>query len=226
MLFPELTRRNLISLNDGKINKALVYSILNEHAAKHLENTIVECFHVRDHRTGMGEREVGRLCFNWMADVHPHIFIHAMKHIPTFGRWDDLLYIKNGYMRSYIYDYIAVQFQIDLLNMKIGKEVSLLAKWLPTEGKSWARQHRIEFNQLLSRLKMEPKEYRQTVSVLRKRIDLPEHHATGLGKKKKKHHSKMKKNVKPPFEGEGVGETKEDLRYKSIVSDLKINITI
>jgi hypothetical protein len=259
----QLTRRNLICLNDGKINKALVYSILNENAAKHLEQTIIECFHVRDHRNGLGEREVGRLCFNWMADVHPHIFIHAMKHIPLFGRWDDLLYIKSAYMRPYIYDYIHVQFQIDMLNMKIGKEISLLAKWLPTEGKSWARKHKTEFNQLLACLKMEPKEYRQTVSILRKRLDLPEHYLCSekarllsydkmnaskyyyrktLYKRDYWRYSRdlQRQGVKPPTlndedggEGggdEGVenggGEGGRDLRYKSIIMDLKINVNI
>jgi hypothetical protein len=47
---------------------------------------------------------------------------------------------------------------------------------MPSEGKSFSRKYKTRFNGLLKTLRMSNKEYRIRLSVLRKYLDLPEHH--------------------------------------------------
>lgn len=156
-------------------NKYHIYSWLSKSSDANLVNTITDCFYIRDHRKGKGERKLGRICFNWIADHHPMIFLRVMKFIPEFGRWDDLLHITNELLQPYIYKYISNQIHHDILQMSIGYPISTCAKWLPSEGKSFARHHSIQFKLLLQNLGMNMKEYRIKMSTLRKYIYIPEH---------------------------------------------------
>jgi hypothetical protein len=141
-----------------------------------VQKTVTDCFYIRDHRHGRGERDLGRMCFNWLADYHPVLFLKLFHHIPEYGRWDDLLYITNSYIRPYIYNFLAIQINTDYFNMTIGKPITTCAKWMPSEGKSFARHHKQQFTQLLQHMKMTPKEYRVRISVLRKYLNIPEHY--------------------------------------------------
>ena len=158
------------------IDKSRLYHILNMNVLSNLHDTITDCIFVRDHCYGMGERKLGRLCLNWMADTHPVIFLKIFKYIPYFGRWDDLLYITNPYVLPYIHSFISNQINEDYLNMKLGLPISMCAKWLPTEGKSFARKYKNQFLSLLKAMNLTPKEYRIRLGILRKHINLPEHH--------------------------------------------------
>ncbi len=140
-----------------------------------LLDTVTDCFYLRDHRNGRGERKLGRMCFNWLADMHPAIFLKVLKFIPEYGRWDDLLYITNPQVTPYIYAFLYNQLNTDRWNMAIGLPVSTLAKWLPTEGKSFARTRKIQFHSLLQYFKLSLQEYRTQLSALRKYLRLPEH---------------------------------------------------
>lgn len=157
-------------------DKCRMYYILDKNMSMNLHETIIECFFVRDHRDGRGERDLGRVCFNWLADMHPIIFLRVFQHIPVYGRWDDLLYIKNPQIKPFIYDYLSNQINTDYFNMTVGNKISICAKWMPTEGKSFARHRKSDFCLLLKHMKMTPKEYRVRLTNLRSYLDIPEHH--------------------------------------------------
>jgi hypothetical protein len=102
------------------IDKVKLYEILDKNMFISMEDTISDCFYIRDHRNGRGERKLGRLCFSWLANRHPTIFLKVFHHIPIYGRWDDLLYIDNPRMYVYIYEFIKILLHRDYLNMSIG----------------------------------------------------------------------------------------------------------
>lgn len=220
------------------IPKAQLYYLLTyKSVSESLLDTITDCFYIRDHRHGRGERALGRMCFNWIADVHPAIFLKLIPFIPEYGRWDDLLYITNPQVVPYIYFYIQNQIQTDRFNMSIGLPISTCAKWLPTEGKSFVRRHKRQFQALLRHLNITPKEYRIHMSVLRKYLQLPEHIvcsaqsdarikkqltqmelSNGARKKYSKIYSLVcSTDTKPPFSSE-----KRNEYYIPIVNSLKI----
>ncbi len=153
------------------VSKAQLYYFLNQ-ASQHdnLWETIVDCFYLRDPVHGRGERRLGRLCFNWLADTHPAIFLKLLPLIPRYGRWDDLLYITQSNIRPIVHTFVFNQLHVDMLHLRIGLPISECAKWLPTEGKAYARRFQCEFFGLLQGLRLTPKEYRVTLSSLRPAI--------------------------------------------------------
>lgn len=157
-----------------KINDYELYKILDNNIINNMKQTILECFYLRDHKNGLGEKRLGRLCFNWIANNHPLIFIKIFKYIPDYGRWDDLLYITNTQLNPYIFQYISSQLNKDKLNMMLGGRISMCAKWMPTEGKSFAKKNKDKFQLLLKFLNLSPKEYRKLLSSLRMYLDINE----------------------------------------------------
>jgi hypothetical protein len=149
-----------------------LYQILSHNSIDDLFSTITDCFYIRDYRNGRGERMLGRKCFTWMSLVYPNIFIKLIPLIPEYGRWDDLLYIENASVQKYIFDFIRSQLSQDYFNMTIGNKISLCAKWMPNEGKSFSRHHKKRFNHLLVALDKTPKQYRKTLSVMRVYISI------------------------------------------------------
>lgn len=166
---------------DRTIPKNQLYYFLDHASIQNLLETITDCFYIRDHRKGRGERALGRLCFNWIADRHPMLFLRVMRFIPEYGRWDDLLHIQSEYLQPYINKYISNQIHHDILQMVIGCPISTCAKWMPSEGKSFARHYASKFYSLLQELGMDVKEYRIKISTLRRYLNIPEH-ALCLGK--------------------------------------------
>ena len=49
-------------------------------------------FYLADCRGGQGERRFFRICFKWLAKNHPEIALRNLESIPTYRRWDDVLY--------------------------------------------------------------------------------------------------------------------------------------
>lgn len=83
-------------------------------------------FYLRDIRGGQGERSVFRYILNQLDED----FVNEIAHyIPEYGRWDDVPINKFT-----VENIIAKQLEEDLTNMKEGKSISLLAKWLPSEN--------------------------------------------------------------------------------------------
>ncbi len=137
-----------------------------EYATKYL-------FFLRDIRGGLGERRTFRICLQYLIESHPDIALTVLELIPEYGRYDDLLvYIDSG-LRGEACDYIRRQLEEDLVAMKNGKEVSLLAKWLPSNNTSSAESRRLA-RIIAQNLEMSPEKYRRVLKKLRSYVDVTE----------------------------------------------------
>lgn len=123
-------------------------------------------FYIRDIREGQGERDIFRTC---IQRVPEESIKKNIEHIPEFGRWDDLFVLPT---ELYI-DFVADKLNEDLERLEEGKEVSLLAKWLPSENTS-SDETVEKAKEIRKALGMSSKEYRKTLSLLRKKIGILE----------------------------------------------------
>lgn len=127
-------------------------------------------FYLRDCRGGQGERRFFRVCFRWLADNHTEAAIRNLDNVSEFGRWDDLIYSTIGTkVEKNALAVIAKQLALD----SECKTPSLLAKWLPSENASSVETKKAG-NIVRQALGMTHKEYRQTLSTLRTRINIVE----------------------------------------------------
>ena len=126
-------------------------------------------FYIRDCRGGQGERRFWRVCMKDLASWNTEAARRNLKHIPLFGRWDDLYIFMGTPLETDALDFIKHQLALDVQC----KTPSLLAKWLKsentssTESRKLGTRTRIHFG-------MSHKEYRKTLSLLRKRINVLE----------------------------------------------------
>ncbi len=130
-------------------------------------------FYIRDIRGGLGERKVFRTIMRYLAENHTDSVRKNLIYFSEYGRWDDLLYLYDTSLESDITRIIKEQLENDIENMKQNKEISLLAKWLPSVNTSSANT-RILAKKLLKVLGYQEKEYRKTLSALRKYLKIVE----------------------------------------------------
>lgn len=154
------------------------------------ENTIIETFsnafyensklavkwlfYLRDVRGGMGERRSFRVCMDWLAKFHPEYAAKVVKLIPEYGRWDDLIaLISNENIGKDVLDIIFQQLEDDNKNAAAGKNISLLAKWMPSITTSSPKTVALA-KSVASKLGMSDRSYRKMLSKLRKHLDVVE----------------------------------------------------
>jgi hypothetical protein len=110
-------------------------------------------FWARDVRGGAGERQIFRTLLVHLANNQTESLRKNLKHIPEYGRWDDLL------------DLIGTKLEADALDViKQGLEDKngLCAKWMPRQNASNRDKKRM-YSILRKHLGLTPKEYRQLV---------------------------------------------------------------
>lgn len=101
-------------------------------------------FHARDIRSGSGERRFFRICWHYVLNAYPQEVRHLVKYIPEYGRWDDLFFNTS-----------VARFSINPIQAGLIAKNGLLAKWMPRKGEV--------AKYLREKLRMSPKEYRQTI---------------------------------------------------------------
>jgi hypothetical protein len=126
-------------------------------------------FYFRDVRHGQGERDTFRKQLTWLASAHPDVVRKNIAHIPTYGRWDDLYALFNTELEGDAIQLMKTQLQVDLTSDK----PSLLAKWLKSENTS-SKESQMLGRKTRRGFGMSAKTYRQTLSVLRKKIGVIE----------------------------------------------------
>lgn len=127
-------------------------------------------FYLRDCRGGQGERRFFRVCFRWLADKHPEAARRNLVNVSEYGRWDDLIYVTIG--TKVALDAMAIVAKQLALDVEC-KTPSLLAKWMPSENASSKETKKVA-NAVRTALGMTHREYRQTLSTLRTRINIVE----------------------------------------------------
>lgn len=93
-------------------------------------------FFARDVRGGLGERRVFRVILKWLAVNEEETVKKNLKYIAEYGRYDDLLVLMGTPCEKEMLAVIKAQFDADVKSMKEDREVSLLAKWLPSVNTS------------------------------------------------------------------------------------------
>lgn len=127
-------------------------------------------FYLGDCRGGQGERRFFRVCFHWFAQNYPNHATELIEHIPTFRRWDDVLYATKGTrVQDAALSLIKHQLALDVES----QTPSLLAKWLPSENAS-SEVTRKMGTIVREYLGMTHRQYRKTLSILRSRINIVE----------------------------------------------------
>ncbi len=126
-------------------------------------------FYFRDIRGGQGERGTFRVLLNWLAENHPNVIRANLRNIAEYGRWDDLYVLVGTPVERDMFAVIDVQLAHD----KNADRPSLLAKWLKSENTSSKTSKRLA-RKTRQALNMSPRQYRKTLSELRRKIGLVE----------------------------------------------------
>jgi hypothetical protein len=117
------------------------------------KNLTLKCiFHARDVRGGAGERRFFRICWNYLLTTYPEQVKHLVKHVPEYGRWDDIFFNEE-----------VAKYAINQITTGLSQGNGLLAKWLPRKGPM--------ANYLRYKLRLSPKEYRQRIVALSSTVE-------------------------------------------------------
>lgn len=160
----------------GALRRASDTEITNRFIRAYTENPDLAMkilFFARDIRGGLGERRVFRTILKWLAENKTSSAKRNIKYIAEYGRYDDLLVLLGTPCESEAFGYIAKTLKNDVGAMNENKEVTLLAKWLPSVNASNAETVK-QAKYLAKRLGMEQAEYRKTLSALRAYIKIIE----------------------------------------------------
>lgn len=173
------------TLNSGLLDLFAVIGALRPQSESEIEQKFARAFnedkllatkmlfYAGNIRGGLGERRTFRVCLKWLAQNYPEIVIKNMANIPLFNRWDSLFILENTPAERAMWEFIKVQIMSDIRAMKKNHPVSLLAKWLPSENTSSKRTVRLA-RKAMSALYLTPRNYRKTLSALRKYIKVVE----------------------------------------------------
>lgn len=145
--------------------------LLFKNAFEEDKNLALKClFYIRDVRGGQGERRFFRVVFNWLAKNYPEIAKKNLDNVSEYGRWDDLIYTcLDTPCETAAFNIIKHQLALDIEC----KTPSLLAKWLPSINAS-SPVSKMAGRKIAKFLGMNERQYRKTLSTLRKRINVLE----------------------------------------------------
>lgn len=122
-------------------------------------------FYLRDIRGGQGERDLFRICLEWLGTDYPEVFEKIIVFVSEYGRWDDLFFDNEACFST-----IKIQLNSDMGSDK----PSLLAKWLPTVNAS-SLNTQAKAKWMLKNLGFKnEKIYRKTIRNIRKKIKIVE----------------------------------------------------
>lgn len=128
-------------------------------------------FYARDIRGGLGERNTFRILLKWLANNHPKIVVNNLENIAEYGRYDDYFVLLDTPVEKYMFNLIKETIYKDIESVKDkNNSVSLLAKWMPSES-GGKKELAKKFSKVLG---MDLKNYRKTMTMLRKEIQLVE----------------------------------------------------
>lgn len=130
-------------------------------------------FYFRDVRMGQGERKTFRTLLTWLANRYAEVAKKNLENVPFYRRWDDLYALVGTPLEKDVFAIFSSQLKSDILNMRKGESVSLLAKWLKSENTSSNESRRLG-HKTREALGLSPKKYRKILSALRKYIDVLE----------------------------------------------------
>lgn len=131
--------------------------------------------YVTDVRAGQGERRLSKIIITDMMDNGGETIVcELIKLIPEYGRFDMLYnYTSNPVVGKAVANLIRNQWEQDLANMKNGKPISLLGKWLSSANSRNANTRK-EGLWTAKVLRLTERQYRKSLTELRKYLDIVE----------------------------------------------------
>ncbi|MCR5847647.1 MAG: DUF2828 family protein [Lachnospiraceae bacterium] len=141
--------------------------------AENADTAMKILFYARDIRGGLGERRVFRAILEWLAENEPESVKKNMDLVAEYGRFDDLLVLLDTECEKEAIDVLKVQFLNDMEALYNEKQVSLLAKWLPSINASNEETVRKALK-ISKAFGLSKAEYRKALSALRNRIRIIE----------------------------------------------------
>lgn len=160
---------SLRKMSDEEVVKRFMKAFYENHAL-----AMRWLFYVRDIRQGVGERRLFRVILANLVDTNPEMVIPVINLIPEYGRFDDLwCLLDNEDSAKVVYQIVDRQLKQDWENMAANKPISLIAKWMPSINASSTKTK--EYGKKLCKaLRMTEREYRKSLSKLRKYLDVVE----------------------------------------------------
>lgn len=133
-------------------------------------------FYIRDAREGYGERDTFNQMFAYLASVNKESVVKNLWAVIEYGRAKDFYSLIGTNAEQEMWQFMQEQFELDYENMKCGRSISLLAKWIATPdsksektsqlGKLTAKKLGYSYKTM--------REYKTKLRELRKYLDIPE----------------------------------------------------
>lgn len=130
-------------------------------------------FFARDVRGGLGERRLFRTILADFAMHDPDVVLALLSLVPEYGRWDDLWCLLDTPLREYVTNLVCRQITLDLSDLALGKNISLLAKWLPSINASSKKTKRYA-HIIRQEMGFSERNYRRMLSRLRRYLNVVE----------------------------------------------------
>ena len=130
-------------------------------------------FFARDIRGGLGERRVFRILLKWLAEHEEETVQKNLPFIAEYGRYDDMLVLLGTPCEKYVLALYKAQLDEDRKAMEEKREVSLLAKWLPSINTS-NKATVAAAKKIAKSFEMSEAAYRKTLTALRAYIKIIE----------------------------------------------------
>lgn len=130
-------------------------------------------FYARDIRGGIGERDIPRHLFKYMANYHENAIIPNLDLIGVYGRYDDLYTFIGTPVEGEMWGIMKKQFEEDRENMANGHAISLLAKWIKTPDAS-SKKTRALGIMTANKLGYSVYEFKRILRAMRKHIGVVE----------------------------------------------------
>ncbi|MBR3898579.1 MAG: DUF2828 family protein [Bacilli bacterium] len=162
-VFTLLTRYS----NEEKI-RILFENALEEDKDLALANLL----YLLDIRNGKGERRIFKIIFEDLCFHHKDEALKILPFIKKLGRFDYILIGIDTPIEKETISYIKKQLEEDIKS----DAPSLLAKWMPSH-RTHGQNNKLA-KKLMTLLGMKEKEYRKTLSTLRKKINITEKNLT------------------------------------------------
>lgn len=137
------------------------------------DKTMKIVFFARDARGGLGERRFFRIAISALVKIAPEAVKRNVSLFAEYGRFDDLCVLLGTPIEDEAIRVITAQLHKDIAAMYAKEPASLLAKWLPSVNAS-SKETRNMGRRIAALIGMSEREYRKTLSALRRYTDIIE----------------------------------------------------
>ena len=107
------------------------------------------------------DNRITSIIIKWLANNDRCNLIRNIKHITSkYGKESDMLFLLDTECDDWIYKYVEYHLKLDVDHLNKGKQVSQLAKWIPSENKKIDKETNF-YIKLANYMKISPRKLRQ-----------------------------------------------------------------